>query len=175
MKKIFDYNKEQSRGTLKQIMKVRGLRTISIANYVNWLNSNGKSANVPAVHSLKLDLQDGYINAYGWNGNKCGEKIEDLSASDYTAVCSSYAGRDEFVHLPVIGHEAVGLTLHIRSLGINGSGAALTDKRNQHPGVLLVFGGCVFRGAKFHISPVLSGFPGMVLHNKADTAVFAQG
>lgn len=86
MKKIFDYNKEQSRGTLKQIMKVRGLRTISIANYVNWLNSNGQNASVPAVHSLKLDLQDGYINAYGWNGNKCGEKIEDLSASDYTAV-----------------------------------------------------------------------------------------
>jgi hypothetical protein len=86
MKKNFDYNKEQSRGTLKQIMKVRGLRTISIANYFNWLNTNGKNVGTPYVHSLKLDLQDGYINAYGWKGNKCGEKIEDLSASQYTDV-----------------------------------------------------------------------------------------
>lgn len=86
MKKTFDYNKEQSRGTLKQIMKVRGLRTISIANYTNWLKSNGSNIDNPFVHSLKLDLQDGYINAYGWKGNKCGEKIEDLSSNDYTAV-----------------------------------------------------------------------------------------
>lgn len=86
MKKVFDYNKEQCRGTLKQIMKVRGLRTISIANYVNWLNSNGSNLSMPSVHSLKLDLQDGYINAYGWNGSKCGEKIEDLDADGYATV-----------------------------------------------------------------------------------------
>ncbi len=86
MKKTFDYNKEQSRGTLKQIMKVRGLRTISIANYVNWLNSKGSDIALPHVHSVKLDLQDGYINGYGWKGNKCGEKIEDLSADDYAMV-----------------------------------------------------------------------------------------
>jgi len=83
MNKSFDYNKEQSRGTLKQIMKVNGLRTISIANYVNWLNTNGANVPTPKVHSLKLDLQDGYINGYGWKGTKCGEKIEDLSADDY--------------------------------------------------------------------------------------------
>lgn len=86
MKRNFDYNKEQCRGTLKQIMKVNGLRTISIANYVKWLNANGTSLSMPKVHSVKLDLQDGYINAYGWKGNKCGEKIEDLSTSDYAAV-----------------------------------------------------------------------------------------
>lgn len=86
MKKNIDYNKEQCRGTLKQIMKVRGLRTISIANYVNWLNSNGSNLTRPDVHSVKIDLQDGYINAYGWNGNKCGEKIEDLSADGYSVV-----------------------------------------------------------------------------------------
>ena len=83
MKTAFDYNKEQYRGTLKQIMKVRGLRTISIANYINWLNSNGKDIEIPSVHSLKLDLQDGYINAYGWNGNHCGGKIEDFSSDGY--------------------------------------------------------------------------------------------
>ena len=88
MKRNFDYNKEQSRGTLKQIMKVRGLRTISIANYINWLNENGQKVEQKDVHSLKLDLQDGYINAYGWNGDKCGEKIDDLSAQEYTDVLS---------------------------------------------------------------------------------------
>ena len=89
MKNNFDYNKEQSRGTLKQIMKVRGLRTISIANYFKWLNSNGGNASVPSVHSLKLDLQDGYINAYGWNGDRCGEKIEDLSSENYANVLAT--------------------------------------------------------------------------------------
>ena len=92
MKKTFDYNKEQCRGTLKQIMKVRGLRTISIANYINWLNNNssdGIKYDKSDVHSLKIDLQDGYINAYGWNGNKCGSKIEDLSADEYRVVLST--------------------------------------------------------------------------------------
>jgi hypothetical protein len=79
MKNILDYNKEQYRGTLKQIMKVRGLRTISIANYYNWRTNNGKTMEQPSVHSLKLDIQDGYINAYGWDG----KKIEDATASEY--------------------------------------------------------------------------------------------
>ena len=83
MKNNFDYQKEQYRGTLKQIMKVRGLRTISIANYIKWLKSTGNNLEYPTVHSLKLDLQDGYINAYGWKGNKCGEKIEDFPTEGY--------------------------------------------------------------------------------------------
>ena len=84
MKKIVDYQKEQYRGTLKQIMKVRGLRTISLANYLNWLRSNGAVVEDGTVHSLKLDLQDGYINVYGYgNKGKCGEKIEDADAETY--------------------------------------------------------------------------------------------
>lgn len=79
----FNYSKEQCRGTLKQIMKVRGLRTISIANYISWLNENGCNFGNPTVHSLKIDIQDGYINAYGWNGQKCGNKIDDLSPEEY--------------------------------------------------------------------------------------------
>lgn len=83
MKNDFNYSKEQYRGTLKQIMKVNGLRTISLANYIKWLNENGCNLSNPTVHSLKIDIQDGYINAYGWNGNKCGDKIDDLSANEY--------------------------------------------------------------------------------------------
>ena len=83
MKKTFDYTKEQCRGTLKQIMKVRGLRTISIANYADWAKKNGLDIQNQPVHSLKIDLQDGYINAYGWHNGKCGDKIEDLSTVEY--------------------------------------------------------------------------------------------
>lgn len=86
MKNIFDYRKEQYRGTLKQIMKVRGLRTISLANYANWMRSNGKQMDGPFVHSVKLDIQDGYINAYGWDGARCGGKIADASADVYRDV-----------------------------------------------------------------------------------------
>ncbi len=84
MKQIFDYQKEQYRGTLKQIMKVRGLRTISISNYLNWCRENGEDVGECAVHSLKLDIQDGYINAYahGTNG-RCGVKIEDADTKEY--------------------------------------------------------------------------------------------
>jgi hypothetical protein len=37
MKKTLNYEKELYRGAIKQIMKVRGLRTISLANYNKWL------------------------------------------------------------------------------------------------------------------------------------------
>lgn len=80
--KNFDLQKEQYRGTLKQIMKVRGLRTISIANYLRWRNAS--PAVTTGIHSLKLDLQDGYINAYGYAPNgKCGDKIEDATSAEY--------------------------------------------------------------------------------------------
>lgn len=84
MKQTIDYQKEQCRGFLKQVMKVRGLRTISIANYLNWLRSTGNPVTNGYVHSLKLDLQDGYINAYGYGvDGKCGEKIEDCETQSY--------------------------------------------------------------------------------------------
>lgn len=76
MKQKIDYEKEQCRGTLKQIMKVRGLRTISLVNFLKWFyGSKANTQEMCPVHSLKLDLQDGYINAYGYNGIACGDKI----------------------------------------------------------------------------------------------------
>ena len=84
MKQIFDYRKEEYRGTLKQIMKVRGLRTISLANYIKWLRSIGEDVDDCPVHSLKIDLQDGYINAFAYGTNeKCGVKIDDADAREY--------------------------------------------------------------------------------------------
>ena len=64
IKKIFmqkvkkeNFHKEQIRGTIKQLMKVRGLRSISIANYNKWKMKEKNKW----LHSLKLDIQDGYL------------------------------------------------------------------------------------------------------------------
>lgn len=82
--KTYDYQKEHYRGTIKQIMKVRGLRTISLANYNEWKGKKVDFNN--GVHSLKLDLQDGYVNIYGYGKTSkgrtvCGQMLEDNVAS----------------------------------------------------------------------------------------------
>lgn len=81
-----DYAKEQYRGTIKQIMKVRGLRTISLANYEKWLDNDVDPKS--AVYSLKLNLQDGYVNIYGYRVTKtgkyaCGDVIDNAPAALY--------------------------------------------------------------------------------------------
>lgn len=83
MKKAPNYEKELYRGTIKQIMKVRGLRTISLDNYNKWL----KRKNTTGVHSLKLDIQDGYINAYEYaNNGRCGSIINDGTTDLYANI-----------------------------------------------------------------------------------------
>lgn len=91
--KNLNYQKEMYRGTVKQIMKVRGLRTISLANYNKW---NGISGIGNGIHSLKLNLQDGYVNIYGYsntvdkNGRYlCGDMIADASPETYKAAYDS--------------------------------------------------------------------------------------
>lgn len=83
--KTLNYQKEQYRGTIKQIMKVRGLRTISLANYNVW---KGMEPGANGIHSLKLDIQDGYLNIYGYQVNgkgnlTCGQAIQDAPESLY--------------------------------------------------------------------------------------------
>ena len=90
IKKIFmqkvkkeNFRKEQIRGTIKRLMKVRGLRSISIANYNKW---KGQEEN-QWLHSLKLDIQDGYLYLYGFrksdNDFRAGERLENLSIDQY--------------------------------------------------------------------------------------------
>lgn len=89
MKKNLDYQKEMCRGTIKQIMKVRGLRTISLANYLAWKQTRDKDYGKQyenGIHSIKLDVQDGYMNVYGYNGTRCGNKIDDASGAIYQSV-----------------------------------------------------------------------------------------
>ena len=88
-RKSMDLNKEAYRGTLKQIMKVRGLRTISLDNYNVW---KGNERNTEGIHSIKLDVQSGYINIFGYGFTKKGNPtcsgvaIEDASAETYRTV-----------------------------------------------------------------------------------------
>jgi hypothetical protein len=89
-KKSIDLQKEQYRGTLKQIMKVRGLRTISLKNYSDWKK---ETPDTGGIHSLKLDVLSGYLNIYGYgttaktNKPVCSSTaIEDASAETYHAI-----------------------------------------------------------------------------------------
>ena len=66
-----NYKKEEYRGAIKQFMKVRGLRSISIENYNRWKNlpSDGE------IHSIKLDIMNGYVNAYGYGYTRGGRLV----------------------------------------------------------------------------------------------------
>ena len=90
IKKIFmqkvkkeNFHKEQIRGTIKQLMKVRGLRSISITNYNKWKRQEDNQW----LHSLKFDIQDGYLYMYGFrkseNDSRAGERLENLSFDQY--------------------------------------------------------------------------------------------
>ena len=91
-RKSIDLKKEEFRGTLKQIMKVRGLRTISLKNYQEW---KGQPIDTGGIHSVKLDIMSGYINLFGYDFAKRSGKpicsnvaIEDAPAGVYQNVYS---------------------------------------------------------------------------------------
>ena len=91
-RKSIDLRKEEFRGTLKQIMKVRGLRTISLKNYREW---KGQPLDTDGIHSVKLDIMSGYINIFGYDfAKKTGRPIcssvaiEDAPAGVYQNVYS---------------------------------------------------------------------------------------
>ena len=83
--KKFDLKKEEFRGSIKQLMSVRGLRMINIANYNAWAgNVDKKLAN---IHSIKIDIMTGFVNLYAnGNGNRAGEKLDDVSVDVYKKV-----------------------------------------------------------------------------------------
>lgn len=75
--------KEQYRGTIKQLMQDNHLRSISIANYNKWKQEMDESG----FHSVKFDLQNGNINLfeYGKDGH-CGKATDNISIEDYKRV-----------------------------------------------------------------------------------------
>ena len=83
--KKFDLKKEEFRGSIKQLMTVRGLRMINLANYNAWAgNVDKKLAN---IHSIKIDIMTGFVNLYAnGNGNRAGVKLDDVHADVYKKV-----------------------------------------------------------------------------------------
>ena len=83
--KKFDLKKEELRGSIKQLMTVRGLRMINLANY-NALTGNvdKKLAN---IHSIKIDIMTGFVNLYAnGNGNRAGVKLDNVPVDLYKKV-----------------------------------------------------------------------------------------
>lgn len=85
MQKEFNLRKESIRGTIKQFMRVRGLRTISLANYTKFMNQPVDDMN---VHSVKFDIMNGYLYLHAFNqlNGKCGKQIENPSIDTYEQV-----------------------------------------------------------------------------------------
>lgn len=84
-KKTLDYKKIELRASLKDLMKVRGLRSINFSNYLRWKNG-GEINPLPWLHSLKLNLMDGYLYMYGYrneNDHRAGKRIENATVEMY--------------------------------------------------------------------------------------------
>ena len=88
MKKSFNLEKEQYRGTIKQLMRVNGLRTINLSNYFYWKNmTNSDFVDISTVSTVKLNIQDGYLNMFDSNNNKIDdEKAASLYKNVYKVI-----------------------------------------------------------------------------------------
>lgn len=82
-----DYRKFQIRGAIKEIMRNYGLRTISLKNYKDFLNTELVTDN---VHSVKYDIMNGYIkfHKYKENNDKCGDAFDTVSIETYQKIYS---------------------------------------------------------------------------------------
>ena len=82
-----NYEKFHVRGAIKEIMRNYGVRTISLKNYFDYL---GITPTVDGIHSLRYDIMNGYIKAYGYKkGDKllrCGDPIESISIKEYKII-----------------------------------------------------------------------------------------
>ena len=83
--KKFDLKKEEFRGSIKQLMTVRGLRMINLSNY-NALTGN-VDKKLSNIHSIKIDIMTGFVNLYAnGNGNRAGVKLDNVPVDLYKKV-----------------------------------------------------------------------------------------
>jgi hypothetical protein len=83
--KKFDLKKEELRGSIKQLMTVRGLRMINLANYNAWAGNVDKK--LVNIHSIKIDIMTGFVNLYtNGNGGRAGQKLDDVHVDIYKKV-----------------------------------------------------------------------------------------
>ena len=83
-KKSLDLEKITIRASLKDIMKMRGLRSISISNYRRY--QGDENPNAYWLHSLRLDPMSGYINMFSprtGTDPRAGAIITDTTLSQY--------------------------------------------------------------------------------------------
>ena len=77
------FQKELIRGSLKELMRTRGIRSISFANYDRWANNS----DIKDVHTMNVNLENGYVRFYAYNENPNiktrGKIIEDVSLKTY--------------------------------------------------------------------------------------------
>lgn len=76
-----NYTKEFIRGSIKELLKARGLRSISFANYDRWANKK----NTQEVHTVNYDIEKGYIRFYRYkeNSHKRGDMMHDVTLETY--------------------------------------------------------------------------------------------
>lgn len=93
-----NYEKETLRGTIKEIMKRKGLRAISVKNYDDWANNDGDRW----LHSIKLDIENGFLYLHGFNerdkfrsGGRIPDETADMYAYAYSKVREILEKEDE--------------------------------------------------------------------------------
>ena len=83
--KKFDAKREEYRGAIKQLMVVRSLRMINLANFNVWVGN--KPRGLENIHSVKIDLLTGQINVFANGaGAKAGPVIDDVSTETYKKI-----------------------------------------------------------------------------------------
>ena len=83
--KKFDLKKEELRGSIKQLMTVRGLRMINLANYNAWAGT--VDTKLAPIHPIKIDIMTGLVNLYAnGNGNRAGVKLDNVPVDLYKKV-----------------------------------------------------------------------------------------
>lgn len=91
-KKSLDYEKISLRASIKDLMKMRSLRTINFSNYNNWKFNNGEPVSKLWAHSVRLNVLNGYIDVYAPRlsdkDNRAGSIIDDVTLPQYQELYS---------------------------------------------------------------------------------------
>lgn len=86
-KKPLDFEKISLRASLKDMMKMRSLRTINVYNYRLWKYGKDADKHSPWLHSLKLNILNGYMDVFGpregMPDHRSGSIIEDVTLPQY--------------------------------------------------------------------------------------------
>lgn len=89
-KKPLDFEKISLRASLKDMMKMRSLRSINVYNYRLWKYGKDADKHSPWLHSLKLNILNGYMDVFGPRtgtpDHRSGNIIEDVSLQQYQEV-----------------------------------------------------------------------------------------